>query len=65
MEPSWTAKLTIELSREHLRTLEALAELYHATPERMVASWAVHQIDRLAAGLAPDPEPRAPDAPDG
>jgi predicted transcriptional regulator len=51
-----TVPVTIRLSREHARTLDDLAELYHATPERMVASWAVHQIERLSAGLAPDSE---------
>jgi hypothetical protein len=53
-----TVPLTIRLSREHARTLSELAEIYHATSERMVASWAVHQIELLAAGLSPDPAPQ-------
>jgi hypothetical protein len=38
----------------------ALAELYHATPERMIASWTQTHVDNLMAGLTPggaDPQP--------
>ncbi|RIQ21254.1 hypothetical protein [Jiangella rhizosphaerae] len=49
--------LTVELDPERARALHALAELYHATPERMVASWAAYHIDRLVAGQTPDTVP--------
>jgi hypothetical protein len=64
--PDATVALTIRLSREHASALNALAELYHAAPERMVAGWAVHQIEVLSAGLPPDdtPLPPTPDAED-
>lgn len=54
---SGTVPLTVYLSKEHMRALRNLGELYHATPEHMVAVWAVHQIERLAAGLVPDEGP--------
>jgi len=50
-------KLTIELDAERARALDALSELYHATPERMVTSWAEYHIDRLRAGRTPDSVP--------
>jgi predicted transcriptional regulator len=49
-------KLTIELDAARARQLDALAELYHATPERMVATWAASHIDRLASTPAPHSE---------
>jgi len=54
---SHSQKLTIELDAERARALNALSELYHATPERMVASWAEYHIDRLRAGQTPDSHP--------
>jgi hypothetical protein len=36
-----------------MQDLVALAELYHATPEQMVASWAQSSVDNLMAGLTP------------
>jgi len=50
-------RLTIELDPERARILDALAEVYHATPERMIASWAGYHIDRLASGQTPDTTP--------
>jgi len=49
--------LIIELDVERARALDALSELYHATPERMVASWAAYHIDRLRTGQTPDSAP--------
>jgi hypothetical protein len=49
--------LTIHLSAEHAHALSELAEVFHATPERMITSWAEHQIERLVAGLPPDDAP--------
>ena len=49
--------LTITLDEARAQALDALAELYHATPERMVTSWAEYHIDRLRAGQTPDTEP--------
>lgn len=49
--------MTIELDADRAAALSALAELYHATPERMVASWARYHIDRLRSGLTPDTMP--------
>ncbi|PMR59547.1 MULTISPECIES: hypothetical protein [Micromonospora] len=56
--------LTIELDPERAQALSALSELYHATPERMVTSWAIYHIDRLRAGQTPDSVPSGwqPDA---
>jgi len=52
-----STSVTVVLDPERARTLAALAELYHATPERLVTSWAAYHIDRLAAGLTPDTDP--------
>lgn len=46
--------LTIRLSARHMNALQGLGEVFHATPERMVAVWAEHQIDRLTGELVPD-----------
>ncbi|WP_194925771.1 hypothetical protein [Catenulispora pinisilvae] len=51
-----TVTLRVPLSRQVAKDLAALAELYHATPERMVASWAQTHVENLVAGLTPDGE---------
>lgn len=45
--------LRVTLPEQVARDLVALAELYHATPERMVASWAQTHVEHLMAGLTP------------
>src|SRR5260370_22782607 len=57
--------LTIRRSAEHMSTVRALAELYHGAPERMVASWAEYQIERLAAGFPPGDGTERDDLDDG
>ena len=37
-----TVTLRVPLPSRVVQDLLALAELYHATPEQMVASWAAH-----------------------
>ncbi|GLJ62392.1 MULTISPECIES: hypothetical protein [Microbacterium] len=61
---SRSRRLLIELDVDRARALDALAELYHATPERMIVSWAEYHIDRLSAGQTPDSIPSGwrPDA---
>lgn len=49
-----TVTLHVPLPRQVARDLAALAELYHATPERMVASWTQTHVGNLMAGLTPD-----------
>lgn len=49
-----TVTLHVSLPRRVAESLIALAELYHATPERMVASWTQSHVDHLTAGLTPD-----------
>src|SRR5690242_14146672 len=49
--PTRTVPLTIHLSTESMSALQALAELYHATPERVAASWLAEAIDRRAAEM--------------
>lgn len=50
-------RLIIELDAGRAQALSALSELYHATPERMAASWVEYHIDRLQAGQTPDSVP--------
>jgi len=52
-----TVTLPVPLPRRVAQDLVALAELYHATPEQMVASWAQTHVDNLMAGLTPDGAP--------
>lgn len=54
---SGVARLTVHLSKEHMQALQHLSEVYHATPERMAATWVAYQIERLVAGHAPDDGP--------
>ncbi|GCB01179.1 hypothetical protein [Mycolicibacterium sp. NCC-Tsukiji] len=54
---SRSQRLIIELDAERVQALRALSELYHATPERMAASWVEYHIDRLQAGQTPDSVP--------
>jgi predicted transcriptional regulator len=49
--PPKTVPLTIHLSTESMSSLQNLAELYHATPERVAASWLTDAIDRRAAEM--------------
>ncbi|RMI28042.1 hypothetical protein [Nocardia stercoris] len=56
-ESGRTARVVIELDADRARALGDLAELYHATPERLAASWVAYHVDRLRAGLPPDAEP--------
>ena len=46
--------LAVPLPAQVARDLQALAELYHATPEHMVASWTQTHVENLMAGLTPD-----------
>jgi hypothetical protein len=48
-----TVTLRVPLPSRVMQDLVALAELYHATPERMVASWTQTHVDNLVAGLSP------------
>lgn len=48
-----TVTLRVSLPKQVAQDLAALAELYHATPERMVASWARTHVENLMAGLTP------------
>ena len=48
-----TVTLRVPLPKQVADDLVALAELYHATPERMVASWAQTHVENLMAGLPP------------
>ncbi len=48
-----TVTLQIPLLKRVAQDLVALAELYHATPEQMVASWAQTHVNSLMAGLTP------------
>ncbi|MBR7826681.1 hypothetical protein KDK95_10235 [Actinospica sp. MGRD01-02] len=66
-ETSETVTLHISLPEQVAQDLTALAELYHATPERMIASWTRSHVENLMAGLTPGggqpPDPLdAPDA---
>jgi hypothetical protein len=49
-----TVTLHVPLPKQVALDLVALAEVYHATPERMVASWAQTHVENLMAGLTPD-----------
>ena len=49
--PTKTVPLTVHLSRESMSALQNLAELYHATPERVAASWLSDAIDRRVAEM--------------
>jgi len=55
-----TVTLHVPLPKQVAQDLAALAELYHATPERMVASWTQTHVNNLMAGLTPDGD--SPDA---
>ncbi|AYF72775.1 hypothetical protein D7D52_01560 [Nocardia yunnanensis] len=46
-----TGAYTVQLSREHAALLESLGELYHAAPERLLESCAVHWIEAQAASM--------------
>ncbi|HET9173162.1 MAG TPA: hypothetical protein VFN97_27285 [Actinospica sp.] len=64
-----TVTLCIPLPKRVAEDLTALAEVYHATPERMAAAWVQSHVDNLMAGLTPDgahpqDEPRPEPAPD-
>lgn len=61
-----TMTLHISLPKQVAQDLTALAELYHATPERMIATWAQSHVENLMAGLTPrGNQPQDPrDAPD-
>ena len=48
-----TVTLRVSLPKQVAQNLAALAELYHATPERMVASWAQRHVKNLMAGQTP------------
>ena len=52
-DPS-TVTLRVALPRRVAQDLVALAELYHATPEQMVAAWVQTHVNNLMAGLTPD-----------
>ena len=52
--PARTVPLTIQLSTESMSALQNLAELYHATPERVAASWLADAIDRRVAEMTAD-----------
>lgn len=56
----------ISLPKPVAQDLTALAELYHATPEQMIATWAQSHVENLMAGLTPSGnQPQDPrDAPD-
>lgn len=61
-----TVTLRVPLPSRVMQDLVALAELYHATPERMVASWTQKHVDNLMAGLTPNgaqPSEETPDQP--
>jgi predicted transcriptional regulator len=49
--PTRTVPLTIHLSAESMSALQNLAELYHATPKRVAASWLADAIDRRVAEM--------------
>ena len=49
-----TVTLAVPLPAHVARDLVALAELYHATPERMVAAWTQTHVENLVAGLTPN-----------
>ncbi|WP_143765480.1 hypothetical protein [Catenulispora acidiphila] len=57
-----TVTLQVTLPAQVAKDLVALAELYHATPERMVASWTQTYVENLVAGLTPSGA--APETPD-
>lgn len=66
---SQTVTLRVPLPSRVMQDLVALAELYHATPEQMVASWAQTHVENLMAGLTPSgaqpqqqPSPEPPSA---
>ena len=48
-----TVTLRVPLPSRVMQDLVALAELYHATPEHMVASWTQTHVGNLMAGLTP------------
>ena len=48
-----TVTLGVPLPKQVAEDLAALAELYHATPERMIASWTQTHVENLRAGLPP------------
>jgi predicted transcriptional regulator len=54
--PPKTDPLTIHLSTESMSSLQNLAELYHATPERVAASWLADAIDRRVAEMTASDE---------
>ena len=58
-----TVTLRVPLPRRVAQDLVALAELYHATPERMIASWTQTHVDNLMAGLTPSGAEPQPDLP--
>jgi hypothetical protein len=45
--------LRVPLPRQVAEDLAALAELYHATREQMIASWTQTHVENLMAGLPP------------
>jgi|GEM_PF-6214092 len=48
-----TVILQVPLPKQVAEDLAALAELYHATRERMIASWTQTHVENLMAGLPP------------
>ena len=48
-----TVILRVPLPKQVAEDLAALAELYHATREQMIASWARTHVENLMAGLPP------------
>lgn len=45
--------LRVPLPKQVAEDLAALAELYHATREQMIASWTRTHVENLMAGLPP------------
>lgn len=48
-----TVTLRVPLPKDVAKDLTELAGLYHAAPERMVASWTRSCVENLMAGLPP------------
>ena len=48
-----TVILRVPLPKQVAEDLAALAELYHATQEQMIASWTQTHVENLMAGLPP------------
>lgn len=59
---SETVTLRVPLTRRVMDDLLTLAELYHATPERMVSAWAQTQVENLMVGLFHGRRPTTRDA---